>query len=320
METGNHSGAPQFLLQGLSNDPALQPLLFGLFLSMYLVTVLGNLLIILAVISDPHLHTPMYFFLSNLSFADICFTSTTVPKLLVNVQAQSKDISYIGCLAQVYFFMIFVGLDNFLLTVMAYDRFVAICHPLHYTVIMNPRVCVLLVFMCWFIIFWDALLHVLLVAQLTFCAGTEIPHFFCELAQILKVACSDTLIVTICMYMSTALLGVLPFTGILYSYSQIVSSLMKMSSATSKYKAFSTCGSHLCVVSLFYGTVLGVYLTSAVTHSSERSTVASVMYTVVTPMLNPFIYSMRNKDVKGALGKLLSRAASCPLWVSRLRS
>ncbi|XP_037360105.1 olfactory receptor 7D4-like [Talpa occidentalis] len=320
MGTGNHSGASQFLLRGLSDDPALQPLLFGLFLSMYLVTVLGNLLIILAISSDPHLHTPMYFFLSNLSFADICFTSTTVPKMLLNVQTESKDISYVGCLTQVYFFMIFAGVDNFLLTVMAYDRFVAICHPLHYTVIMNPRICVLLVLVCWLIIFWVALLYVLLVAQLTFCAGTEIPHFFCELAQIVKVACSDTLFITICMYVITTLLGVFPLTGILYSYSQIVSSLMKMSSSTSKQKAFSTCGSHLCVVSLFYGTALGVYLSSAVTRSSEKSSVASVMYTVVTPMLNPFIYSMRNKDVKGALGKVLCRAASCPLLVSGLTS
>ncbi|XP_037360588.1 olfactory receptor 7D4-like [Talpa occidentalis] len=320
METGNHSGASQFLLRGLSDNPSLQPLLFGLFLSMYLVTVTGNLLIILAISSDPHLHTPMYFFLSNLSFVDICFTSTTVPKMLVNIQAQSKDISYTGCLTQVYLFMIFAGMDNFLLTVMAYDRFVAICHPLHYMVIMNPRICVLLVLMCWLVIFWVALVHILLIMQMTFCAGTEIPHFFCELAQILKVACSDTLINNILMYVLTALLVVFPAAGILYSYSQIISSLMKMSSSTSKRKAFSTCGSHLCVVFLFYGTGLGVYLSSAVTHSSEKSSVASVMYTVVTPMLNPFIYSMRNKDVKGALGKLLSRVSPCLLWVSGLRS
>ncbi|XP_037360589.1 olfactory receptor 7D4-like [Talpa occidentalis] len=320
METGNHSGAPQFLLRGLSEDPALQPLLFALFLSMYLVTVLGNLLIIVAVSSDPHLHTPMYFFLSNLSFADICFTSTTIPKMLANIQAQNKGISYVGCLTQVYLFIIFAGLDTLLLTVMAYDRFVAICHPLHYMVIMNPRLCVLLVLMCWFFIFWDALVHVLLIAHLKFCAGTEIPHFFCELDYILKVACSDTFINNIYLYVTSAMLGVFPAAGIIYSYSQIASSLMKMSSSTSKYKAFSTCGSHLCVVSLFYGTGLGVYLSSAVTRSSEKSSVASVMYTVVTPMLNPFIYSMRNKDVKGALGKLLSRAASCSLWVSGLRS
>nr|XP_044607664.1 olfactory receptor 7D4-like [Equus asinus] len=277
---------------------------------MYLVTVLGNLFIILAISSDSHLHTPMYFFLSNLSFVDICFISTIVPKMLVNIQAQSRVISYKGCLTQVYFFMLFSVMDDFLLTVMAYDRFVAICHPLHYNVIMNPRLCGLLVLMCWFTIFWVSLLHILLMRQLTFCIGTEIPHFFCELAQVLKLACSDTLINNIIMYVATALIGVFPLTGILFSYSKIVSSLMRISSAGGKYKAFSTCGSHLSSVSLFYGTSLGVYLSSAVTHSSHRSSVASVMYTVVTPMLNPFIYSLRNKDVKGALGRLLSRASS----------
>ncbi|XP_026237047.2 olfactory receptor 7D4-like [Urocitellus parryii] len=312
MDAQNDSAASQFLLLGLSEDPDLQPFLFGLFLSMYLVTVLGNLLIILAVSSDSHLHTPMYFFLSNLSFVDICFTSTTVPKMLVNIQAHSKGISYIECLTQVYFLIIFLGMDNFLLTVMAYDRFVAICHPLNYTVIMNPRFCGLLVLMSWLIMFLVSLIDILLMTRLTFSTGTKIPHFFCELAQILNVASSDTLINNIVMYILTALLGMIPMTGILFSYFQIVSSLLRMSSIASKYKAFSTCGSHLCVVSLFYGTVLGVYLSSAVSQASQGSSMASVMYTVVTPMLNPFIYSLRNKDVKGALGRLLGRAASSP--------
>uniref|UniRef100_A0A8C4LR01 Olfactory receptor n=1 Tax=Equus asinus asinus TaxID=83772 RepID=A0A8C4LR01_EQUAS len=306
MEAGNHTGVSEFLLLGLSEDPELQPLIFGLFLSIYLVTVLGNLLIILTISSDSHLHTPMYFFLSNLSFVDICFISTTVPKMLVNIQAQSKDISYIGCLTQVCFFTLFSGMDNCLLTVMAYDRFVAICHPLHYNVIMNPRLCNLLILISWVIIFCISLLHILLMVQLTFCIGTEIPHFFCELAQIIKLASSDTLINNISLYVATALLSVFPLTGILFSYSQIVSTLTRMSSAGGKYKAFSTCGSHLSAVSLYYGTGLGVYLSSAVTHSSKRSCIASVMYTVITPMLNPFIYSLRNKDVKGALGRLLS--------------
>ncbi|XP_039080650.1 olfactory receptor 7D4-like [Hyaena hyaena] len=311
METENQTEVSVFLLQGLSDDPELQPLLFGMFLSMYLVTVLGNLLIILAISSDSHLHTPMYFFLSNLSFVDICFISTTVPKMLVNIQEHSKDISYIECLVQVFFLMIFSAMYDLLLTVMAYDRFVAICHPLHYTVIMSPRFCVLLVLSCWLILFCLSLIHMLPLTHLTFCTGTKIPHFFCELAQIIKAACSDTLN-NICLYVAIALLCVFPLTGILYSYSQIVSSLMMMSSRESKYKAFSTCGSHLFVVSLFYGTSLGVYLTSAVTHSSQGSSIASVMYTVVTPMLNPFIYSLRNKDVKGALRRLLSRATSRP--------
>ncbi|XP_054572863.1 olfactory receptor 7D4-like [Eptesicus fuscus] len=311
METENHTEVSQFLLLGLSDDPKLQPVLCGVFLSMYLFTVLGNLLIIVAISSDSHLHTPMYFFLSNLSFVDICFTSTTVPKMLVNVQAQSKSITYIGCLIQVYFFMIFAGMDNFLLTVMAYDRYVAIWQPLYYTVIMNPRFCGFLVLMSWLIIFWVSLIHILLMRQLTFCMGTKIPHFFCELAQILKVACSDTLISNVFMYVASVLLVVFPFTGIIFSYSKIVAFLMRMSSAGGKYKAFSTCGSHLAMVSLFYGTGLGVYLSSALTHSSLHNPVASVMYTVVTPMLNPFIYSLRNKDVKGALRRLLNLAAPC---------
>uniref|UniRef100_A0A8D2DT03 Olfactory receptor n=1 Tax=Sciurus vulgaris TaxID=55149 RepID=A0A8D2DT03_SCIVU len=309
MEAENRTNVSQFLLLGLSVDPELQPLLFGLFLFMYLVTVLGNLLIILAISSDAHLHTPMYFFLSNLSFVDMCFISTTVPKMLVNIQAQRKDISYIECLTQVYIFNTYGGVDNFLLSVMAFDRFVAICHPLNYTFIMNPKVCVLLVLISWIIMLWVSLIHILLMKRLTFFVGTEIPHFFCEVAQLLKVASSDTLTNNIFLYLATALLGVFPMTGILFSYFQIVSSLMRMSSSVGKYKAFSTCGSHLCVVSLFYGTGLGIYLSSAATHSSHRSSVASVMYTVVTPMLNPFIYSLRNKDVKGALRRLLSRAS-----------
>ncbi|KAM4889393.1 olfactory receptor 7D4-like [Thomomys bottae] len=317
MEGENHTSIPQFLLLGFSEDPELQPVLFGLFLSMYLITVLGNLLIILAVTSDPHLHTPMYFFLSNLSFMDICFVSTTIPKMLVNIQTQTRDISYKGCLTQSYFFMIFAGLDNFLLTLMAFDRFVAIRHPLNYLIIMSPHFCGLLVLVSWLLIFCDSLLHILLMKQLTFSVDTEIPHFFCDVAQVLKAACSDTLVNTICLYVTTLLVGVFPASGILFSYCQIISTLMKMSSA-SKQKAFSTCGSHLCVVSLFYGTGLGVYLSSAVSSSAHRSMVASVMYTVVTPMLNPFIYSLRNQDVMGALGRLLRRTVSFPSWIPTL--
>ncbi|XP_047388038.1 olfactory receptor 7D4-like [Sciurus carolinensis] len=311
MEGENHTGLSQFLLLGLSEDPELQSFLFGLFLFMYLVTVLGNLLIILAICSDSHLHTPMYFSLSNLSFTDICFTSTTVPKMLVNIHAHSKDISYIECLTQAYYCMVFVGIDVLLLTIMAYDRFAAICHPLNYIVIMNPRYCGLLVLISWLIICWVSLIHILLMKQLTFSKGTEIPRFFCEVVQLLKVASSDTLVNNIFMFVVAVVLGIFSVTGILFSYSQIVSSLMKMSSV-SKYKALSTCGSHLCVVSLFYGTGLGVYLSSPLTHFPQKISISSVMYTVVTPMLNPFIYSLRNKDVKRALWRLLSRAGSCP--------
>ncbi|XP_012789619.1 olfactory receptor 7A10-like [Sorex araneus] len=268
---------------------------------MYLITVLGNLLIILAVISDTHLHTPMYFFLSNLSFVDICFTSTTVLKMLVNIQKECKVITYEGCITQMYFVIIFVLLDDILLTVMAYDRFVAICHPLHYTVIMSPRLCGLLVLESWIISILTSLLQSLMVLQLSFCQDLEIPNFLCELKEMVQLACSDTFSTNVVMYFSVVLLGGGPLAGILYSYSKIVSSIRRITSAQGKYKAFSTCASHLSVVSLFYCTTLGMYLSSAVTHSSKITSIASVMYMVVTPMLNPFIYSLRNKDIKRAL-------------------
>ncbi|XP_034513126.1 olfactory receptor 7A17-like [Ailuropoda melanoleuca] len=305
MEPGNDTQISEFLLLGISEDPELQPLLFGLFLSMYLITVFGNLLIILAISSDSHLHTPMYFFLNNLSFADICFTSTTVPKMLWNIQTQSKIITYAGCVTQIYFLILFAVSDIFLLSVMAYDRFVAICHPLHYTVIMNLRLCGLLVLMSWIMSILNSLLHSLMVLWLSFCTHFQIPHFFCELNQMIQLACSDTFLNNLVMYFAAVLLCGGPFAGILYSYSKIVSSIHRISSAQGKYKAFSTCASHLSVVSLFYCTMLGVYLSSAATQSSHSSAVVSMMYTVVTPMLNPFIYSLRNKDLKRALKKII---------------
>nr|XP_025721253.1 olfactory receptor-like protein OLF4 [Callorhinus ursinus] len=305
MESDNATQISEFLLLGLSEDPELQPLIFGLFLSMYLITVLGNLLIILAVSSDSHLHTPMYFFLANLSFADICFTSTTVPKMLWNIQTQSQVITYAGCITQMYFFIFFGGWDDFLLAVMAYDRFVAICHPLHYTVIMNPWLCGLLVLVSWVISVLNSLLQSLMVLRLSFCTEVEIPHFFCELNQVVGQACSDMFLNNMVMYFATVLLGLAPLPGILYSYFKIVSSICQISSIQGKYKAFSTCASHLSVVSLFYCTILGVYLSSAAPQSSHSGAVASVMYTVVTPMLNPFIYSLRNRDIKRALKRIV---------------
>nr|XP_040146941.1 olfactory receptor 7G2-like [Ictidomys tridecemlineatus] len=310
MEPENLTRVAEFLLLGLSEDPELQPVLFGLLLSMYLVTVLGNLLIILAVSSDSHLHTPMYFFLSNLALTDICSTSTLVPKMLLNIQTESKAISYAGCLTQAYFFMVFLCMDNLLLTVMAYDRYVAICHPLHYMVIMNPRLCVLLVLICLLVSTVDALVHALMLLRLSFCKHLEIPHFFCDLTQILKVACSDTFINNVLIYLAACIFGGVPLSGVIFSYTHIVISVLKLPSSEGKYKAFSTCGSHLSVVSLFYGTGFGVYISSLVTSSPRKTAVASVMYTVVPPMLNPFIYSLRNRDMKEALRKLIVRAAS----------
>ncbi|XP_040485089.1 olfactory receptor-like protein OLF4 isoform X2 [Ursus maritimus] len=306
MEQRNQTPVSEFILLGLSEEGELQPLLLWLFLSMYLVTFSGNLLIVLAIVTDSRLHTPMYFFLANLSFSDICFTSTTVPKMLWNIQTQSKVITYAGCLSQMYFFMLFAGLDNFLLTVMAYDRFVAICHPLHYMVIMNPKFCCILLLVSWLLSVLSSLLQDLMVSQLSFCTQLEIPHFFCELNQVIQLACSDTFFNNLAIYLASGFLGVLPLTSILFSYSRIVTSVLKISSSGGKYKAFSTCGSHLLVVSLFYGTGFGVYLSSAPSQNSRTTAMASVTYTVVTPMLNPFIHGLRNRDIKLALRKLFS--------------
>ncbi|XP_040846032.1 olfactory receptor 7A10-like [Ochotona curzoniae] len=307
MKLRNQTQLSEFLLLGFSEDPALQLLIFGLFLSMYVICVIGNLLIILAILSDTHLHMPMYFFLANLSLVDVCFTSTTIPKMLENIQMQSQIISYAGCITQMFFFIIFAALDDFLLTVMAYDRFVAICHPLHYTVIMNPWLCVQLVLLCWTISVLLALLHSLLVLRLSFCTHLEIHHFFCELNQVVHIACSDTFLNDLMMYIASVLLLGGPLTGILYSYSKIASSIRAISSAQGKYKAFSTCASHLSAISLFYGTSIGVYLSASTAPSSTSTAAASVMYTVVTPMLNPFIYSLRNTDMKRALKRLLRK-------------
>ncbi|XP_014645904.1 PREDICTED: olfactory receptor 7G1-like [Ceratotherium simum simum] len=317
MEPRNHTDVSEFLLLGLTDDPELQSFLFCLFLAMYLATILGNLLIILTVSSDSQLHNPMYFFLSNLSFTDICISTTTIPKMLVNIQAENQGITYIGCLTQIGFALVFGGYENFLLVAMAYDRYVAICYPLMYTVIMNPRLCVLLMLLSLFLSIVVALLHSLMVLQLSFCKDLEIPHFFCELAQVLKLACSDTLINNIVINIVTGLFGGISLSGIMFSYTQIVSSVLRMPSVSGKYKAFSTCGSHLAVVSLFYGTIFGVYISSAVTDSSRKTAVASVMYIVVPQLMNPFIYSLRNRDMKGALRQLLSRIA-CFLTLFRV--
>ncbi|XP_069858168.1 olfactory receptor 7G2-like [Dipodomys merriami] len=305
MEFTNHTTVAGFFLVGLTDHPELQPLIFSLFFSIYLVTILGNLLIILAVSSDLHLHTPMYFFLSSLSFTDICTSTTTIPKVLVNIQAQDHSISFAGCLTQVCFVLVFGGLESCLLAAMAYDRYVAICHPLRYTAIMHPCLCVLMVIMSLLVSTMNALLHSLMLLTLSFCTYLEIPHFFCELVQVMKMACSDINTNNLLIYTVTTVFAGVPLSGIIFSYIQIVSSILRIPTMKGRYKAFSTCGSHLSVVSLFYGTAFGVYMSSEVAGSSTKNVVASMMYIVIPQMLNPFIYSLRNREMKGALGRLL---------------
>ncbi|XP_010611567.2 olfactory receptor 7E24 [Fukomys damarensis] len=283
-----------------SEDPNLQPILFGLFLSMYLVTVLGNLLIILAVTSDAHLHNPMYFFLSNLSLADIGFTSSTVPKMIVDIL---RVTSYGGCLTQISFFVLFGCMDDVLLTVMAYDRFVAICYPLHYSVIMNSRHCVLLLLLLVFVSLLDSQVHNFIALQVTCFKDVEIPSFFCDPSELLDISCSGTLIKNIFTSMVSILFGFFPMLGIIFSYYKIALALLKIPSSGGRYKAFSTCTSHLSVVCLFYGTAIGTYIGSSVSYSPRKGMVTSLMCTVVTPMLNPFIYSLRNRDILSTLNR-----------------
>ncbi|XP_075384160.1 olfactory receptor 1f45-like [Tenrec ecaudatus] len=305
MSRANQSTVFEFLLLGLSRQPQQQQIIFVLFLSMYLATVLGNLLIILAISTDSRLHSPMYFFLSNLSFVDLCFSSTIIPNMLTNHILRRQAISVPGCLTQMYFFMAFIAIDNFLLAVMAYDRFVAICHPLHYTTKMTHQLCALMVTGSWVIANVNALLHTLLMARLSFCADNKIPHFFCDMTPLLKLSCSDTHINDLMILTAGGLVITVPLVCILISYICITTAVLRIPSTKGKWKAFSTCGSHLAVVSLFYGTIFAVYFTPSSTHSAEKDIAAAVMYTVVTPMLNPFIYSLRNKDMKGAITKLI---------------
>uniref|UniRef100_A0A8C0ZP15 Olfactory receptor n=1 Tax=Castor canadensis TaxID=51338 RepID=A0A8C0ZP15_CASCN len=301
MKPLNQTAITEFLLLGLTDDLEMQPLIFSLFLFMNLFTVLGNLLIILAVNCDSHLDTPMYFFLSNLSFTDISTSTATIPKMLVNIQTQNHSITLTGCLAQACLALIFVGVENCLLAVMAYDRYVAICHPLRYMVIMKPYLCVFLVLFSLLISTVHALIHSLMMLHLSFCTDLEISHFFCDLAEIIKLSCSDTVINNILIYSVGVIFFGVPLSGIIFSYTKNVSTIFKIPSVGGRYKAFSTCGSHLSVVSLFYGTGFGVYMSSAVTDSSIKNVMASMMYTVFPPMLNPFIYSLRNKDMKRVL-------------------
>ncbi|CAI9162828.1 unnamed protein product [Rangifer tarandus platyrhynchus] len=303
----NQNVVSEFLLLGLPIESEHRNLFYALFLAMYVTTILGNLLIIVLICLDPHLHTPMYLFLSNLSFSDLCFSSVTMPKLLQDMQSQDPSISYAGCLTQMYFFLFFAGLEDFLLVAMAYDRYVAICFPLHYTTIMSPRLCSFLVVLSWVLTTVPAMLYTLLMARLCFCADNVIPHFFCDMSALLKLSCSDTQINELVIFVVGGLIIVLPFLLIIMSYARIIFSILKVPSVKGIYKAFSTCGSHLTVVSLFYGTVIGLYLCPSANNSTLKETVMAMMYTVVTPMLNPFIYSLRNRDMKGALRRVFCK-------------
>ena len=302
------SSVSEFILLGLSSRPEDQKPLFILFLIMYLVTITGNVLIILAISSDPQLHTPMYVFLSVLSFTDIWYTTTIVPRMLVDFLSE-KTISYAGCLTQMYFIYALGNTDNCLLAAMAYDRYVAICDPFHYVTIMSHRRCVLLVAFSCSLPHLHSLLHILLLNQLTFCNSNAIHHFLCDINPLLKLSCSSISVNDLTIKTEGLVFWVTPFLCIVFSYVRIFVAVLRIPSAAGKRKAFSTCGSHFTVVILFYGSIFYVYL-QPLSRYTVQDRVATIVYTVLTSMLNPFIYSLRNKDMKRGLGKLLGRRKS----------
>ena len=304
MRPENQSHVSEFLLLGLPIRPEQQGMFFTLFLGVYLTTVLGNLLILLLIRLDARLHTPMYFFLSHLALTDVSFSSVTVPKMLINTQTQDQSIPYAGCIAQMYFVLLFGCIDSLLLGVMAYDRCMAICHPLHYTTIMREGLCMFLLAGSWLLSCVVALSHTILLAQLSFCADSIIPHVFCDLAALLKLSCSDASVNELVIFTAGTAVVILPLSGVLVSYGLTGASILRVPSTKGICKALSTCGSHLSVVSLFYGTIMALYFSSSSGKSNDTDMIASLMYTVVTPMLNPFIYSLRNRDMKLALGIL----------------
>ncbi|XP_063804728.1 olfactory receptor 5V1-like [Pseudophryne corroboree] len=307
MEDSNRTSPDKFILLGLSNVPYLQIICFLVFLFMYIITLSGNFLLILVVRINPQLHSPMYFFLNNLSIIDICFSSSIVPVILINTLAKEKSISLLGCAAQMFISLTLGATECIILAVMAYDRFAAICKPLHYNNIMNTKMCVCLAAGSWSVGFINSIIHVALTFQLPFCRSHHVNHFFCEVPPFLRLSCRDTWLNEILMYISTGIITVFAFFLILVSYIHIISSIMKIRYTQGRYKAFSTCASHLNVVTLYYGAIMFMYLQPRSSYSYETDMIVSILYTAVTPMLNPFIYSVRNKDVKDTIMNLKRR-------------
>ncbi|XP_030077621.1 olfactory receptor 1020-like isoform X2 [Microcaecilia unicolor] len=296
----------EFVLLGLTDDPTLQTILFALFLLMYIITLLGSGVIITVIRLSPRLHTPMYFFLSHLSFVDLCYSSTITPKMLTGFLSERNTISLLGCGIQLYFYSGFGSTECILLAVMAYDRYVAICNPLLYTVIMTKKVCIQLVILVYGGGFLNALIQTIFTFQLSFCGSNVINHFACDFPPLLILSCTDTFINELMIFVLAGFLTISSVLVILISYTYILSNILKIQYAEGRHKAFSTCGSHLTCVTLYFGTIFFMYLRPRSSYSQEQDKVITVFYTVVISMLNPLIYSLRNQDVKQALRKMMS--------------
>lgn len=303
---GNQTTKPEFVFMGFSTFPEPLALFFLLFLTMYVTTLFGNVLILAtAWLDSSALRMPMYYFIRHLSFLDICYTSVTVPHVLRNLLTEVKTISFHNCLLQLYFLVAFVGVECLLLVVMAYDRYVAICRPLTYTLIMNRKICSQLVAACWACGLLNSIMHTAMTALLPFCSSHSLDHIFCDVPQLLKLSCVDTFPNQITLLVVTLLLGVSPFLCIMISYIHIAVAVLRIRATEGRRKAFSTCASHLMVVTLFYTTGMFNYNRTTGSHPMYMDVLASVLFNIVTPMLNPIIYCLRNKDMKEALVHVL---------------
>lgn len=314
MERANSTLVTQFVFVRFSNSPRLQLLFFHLFLLVYLLSLVGNALIVLTVALDGHLHTPMYFFICNLSSVELWYTTVTVPKMLANFLSSPGVISVPNCITQYYFFFSLAATELFILTTMAFDRYAAICRPHHYPLLLSPQTCGILAGVCWFMGFLCPMFPSFLLAKTSFCTPNQINHFFCDADQIFRLSCTDTYAIQAVGYAfsTVIILGTLVFT--MASYAQILATILGMASAAARRKTFSTCTAHLSVVTIYFGTLIFMYVRPAVKYESNINKIVAIFYSVITPLLNPLIYTLRNKDVKEALKVLVSRMQKfcCP--------
>ncbi|XP_077024191.1 olfactory receptor 9S13-like [Tamandua tetradactyla] len=306
----SNSELTEFVLLGFRRSPEVQILLFALFFFIYMVIVVGNISMIVVIKIDLRLHTPMYFFLRNLSYLDLCYSTVIAPNTLANFLSKEKKISYNGCATQFFFFALFAGTECFLLAVMAYDRFSAICSPFLYTVRMSPQTCVRLVIGSYISGCINSMIQTGFTFSLCFCGENRLDHFFCDVPALIKISCSDTFVNEIVLFVLSALIVVTTTTVILVSYAYILSTVLKIPSTQGRSKTFSTCSSHITAVSLFYGTVFFMYAQPGAISSPEKNKIIAMLYTLIIPMLNPLIYSLRNREVKNALKRILLRRIS----------
>nr|XP_006123422.1 olfactory receptor 6C75-like [Pelodiscus sinensis] len=309
-EGRNQTIIVEFILLGFGGSPELQPLLFLVFLVIYLMTVAWNLLIVALVVTDHHLHTPMYYFLGNLACLEICYTSAILPRLLASLLTGDRAISVKGCIVQLYFFSVMAATEGQLLLAMSYDRYLAICHPLRYTALMNGRVCCLIVVGCWINSFLTCFIANVFLFQFTFCDSSDIDHFFCDFSPMLKLSCSDTQALQQLTFIFSALGTLMPCLLTLASYIRIISTILKIPSSTGRQKAFSTCSSHLIVITFSYGAAIAVYVVPTANTPKVLHKLFSLSHTVLAPLINPVIYSLRNKEVNEALKKTLNKMAA----------